>query len=81
ALDRRRPRRGWGSCCSFCFEDYADPTMPYMYHCHMLLHEDEGMMGQFVVIEPGDEEAVAVPERPAHVDDSDDAAIGGHGGH
>ncbi|MGO1853667.1 MAG: multicopper oxidase family protein [Microbacteriaceae bacterium] len=63
------------------FEDYADPTMPYMYHCHMLLHEDEGMMGQFVVIEPGDEEAVAVPERPAHVDDSDDAAIGGHGGH
>ncbi|MGO1803006.1 MAG: multicopper oxidase domain-containing protein, partial [Microbacteriaceae bacterium] len=63
------------------FEDYADPTMPYMYHCHMLLHEDEGMMGQFVVIEPGDEDEVAVPERPAHVDDSDDAAIGGHGGH
>lgn len=35
------------------FDDYADPRHPYMYHCHMLLHEDEGMMGQFVVIEPG----------------------------
>jgi len=34
------------------FEDYADPTWPYMYHCHLLLHEDEGMMGQFVVVEP-----------------------------
>jgi FtsP/CotA-like multicopper oxidase with cupredoxin domain len=36
------------------FEDYADPTWPYMYHCHLLLHEDEGLMGQFVVVEPGD---------------------------
>lgn len=37
------------------FEDYADPAWPYMYHCHLLLHEDEdeGMMGQFVVVEPG----------------------------
>jgi len=30
-----------------------------MYHCHLLRHEDEGMMGQFVV-EPG-EEAAATP--------------------
>ncbi|WP_307866375.1 multicopper oxidase family protein [Leucobacter chromiisoli] len=36
------------------FEDYADPDTPYMYHCHMLLHEDEGMMGQFTVVEPAD---------------------------
>lgn len=43
------------------FEDYADPTMPYMYHCHMLLHEDDGMMGQFVVIRPGQEDEVGVP--------------------
>ncbi|MDG4821487.1 multicopper oxidase domain-containing protein [Asanoa sp. WMMD1127] len=35
------------------FADYADPTMPYMYHCHLLMHEDKGMMGQFVVVEPG----------------------------
>ncbi|WP_233604203.1 multicopper oxidase family protein [Micromonospora sp. HM5-17] len=35
------------------FADYADPNMPYMYHCHLLYHEDQGMMGQFVVVEPG----------------------------
>ena len=32
------------------FEDFADPDTPYMYHCHILEHEDSGMMGQFVVI-------------------------------
>lgn len=31
------------------FADYADPKQPYMYHCHLLEHEDAGMMGQFVV--------------------------------
>ncbi len=31
------------------FVDYADPDRPYMYHCHILEHEDAGMMGQFVV--------------------------------
>lgn len=35
------------------FEDYADPDSPYMYHCHLLRHEDSGMMGQFVVVKPG----------------------------
>lgn len=35
------------------FTDYADPDSPYMYHCHLLRHEDRGMMGQFVVVEPG----------------------------
>lgn len=30
--------------------DYADATIPYMYHCHILEHEDAGMMGQFVVV-------------------------------
>jgi blue copper oxidase len=34
------------------FQDYADPDVPYMYHCHLLHHEDEGMMGSFVVIDP-----------------------------
>ncbi|MEU7754201.1 multicopper oxidase domain-containing protein [Micromonospora sp. NPDC049171] len=24
-----------------------------MYHCHLLWHEDAGMMGQFVVVDPG----------------------------
>lgn len=32
------------------FEDFADPSHPYMYHCHILEHEDAGMMGQFVVV-------------------------------
>jgi FtsP/CotA-like multicopper oxidase with cupredoxin domain len=31
---------------------YSDPTTPYMFHCHLLQHEDNGMMGQFVV-QPG----------------------------
>jgi FtsP/CotA-like multicopper oxidase with cupredoxin domain len=30
--------------------DYADASSPYMYHCHILEHEDAGMMGQFVVV-------------------------------
>jgi FtsP/CotA-like multicopper oxidase with cupredoxin domain len=33
--------------------DYADPDLPYMFHCHILEHEDRGMMGQYVVAEPG----------------------------
>lgn len=48
------------------FADHADPAMPYMYHCHMLLHEDEGMMGQFVVIEPGQEDQVGVAAMAGH---------------
>jgi len=47
------------------FTDYADAATPYMYHCHLLTHEDDGMMGQFVVVRPGD--------RPRVTD--------GHGGH
>jgi blue copper oxidase len=35
------------------FQDYTDPQLPYMFHCHVLQHEDRGMMGQFVVVEPG----------------------------
>ncbi|MCH8339406.1 MAG: multicopper oxidase domain-containing protein, partial [Chloroflexi bacterium] len=32
------------------FGEYADPDKPYMFHCHILEHEDAGMMGQFVVV-------------------------------
>jgi FtsP/CotA-like multicopper oxidase with cupredoxin domain len=35
------------------FAERADPDWPYMYHCHLLRHEDQGMMGQFVVLEEG----------------------------
>lgn len=34
------------------FSDYADSSHPYMFHCHMTFHEDEGLMGQFVVMPP-----------------------------
>lgn len=34
------------------FSDHANDSIPYMYHCHMLMHEDEGMMGQFLVTAP-----------------------------
>ena len=33
------------------FEDFADSIVPFMYHCHLLIHEDGGMMGQFIVID------------------------------
>jgi bilirubin oxidase len=44
------------------FDDYADATHPFMYHCHISLHEDEGMMGQFVVT--GTNTAVQDPTAP-----------------
>jgi FtsP/CotA-like multicopper oxidase with cupredoxin domain len=36
------------------FADYTDADTPYMYHCHLLRHEDQGMMGQFVVVKAGE---------------------------
>jgi bilirubin oxidase len=44
------------------FEDFADPEIPYMYHCHMLVHEDGGMMGQFLVTDPNASLAELAPE-------------------
>lgn len=34
------------------FTNFANPDVPYMYHCHLLNHEDMGMMGQFIVYDP-----------------------------
>ncbi len=31
------------------FRYYSDNKVPYMFHCHILEHEDGGMMGQFLV--------------------------------
>ncbi len=45
------------------FTDYTSVSSPYMFHCHILEHEDRGMMGQFVVVEPG-QAPVAPP--PGH---------------
>ena len=33
------------------FNTYAAEDTPYMFHCHILDHEDLGMMGQFVIVE------------------------------
>jgi blue copper oxidase len=34
------------------FETFYNDNIPYMYHCHLLHHEDEGMMGSFIVNSP-----------------------------
>lgn len=34
------------------FTTFSDETVPYMYHCHLLHHEDDGMMGAFLVVDP-----------------------------
>lgn len=44
------------------FDDYADPNLPSMFHCHLLMHEDDGMLGQFV---PG-QAAGRVPRGAGH---------------
>lgn len=33
------------------FDDFASDKTPYMYHCHLLHHEDDGMMGTFLVLD------------------------------
>ena len=32
------------------FEDFASLTDAYMFHCHFSNHENEGLMGQFIVV-------------------------------
>ncbi len=34
------------------FDGTTDAALPYMFHCHILEHEDMGMMGQFYIVEP-----------------------------
>ncbi|GAA4803041.1 multicopper oxidase family protein [Tomitella cavernea] len=66
------------------FTDYTSTRWPYMYHCHMMYHEDQGMMGQFVVVEPGE---APVPAIGSGLDQGDAGTIaspedgGGHGDH
>jgi bilirubin oxidase len=33
------------------FTDFPDATTPFMYHCHILMHEDDGMMGQYLLVD------------------------------
>jgi FtsP/CotA-like multicopper oxidase with cupredoxin domain len=51
------------------FTDYTDPDSPYIFHCHLLRHEDRGMMGQFVVVKPG--QRAGTPPRRDHADGAD----------
>lgn len=48
--------------------DFSDTIMPYMYHCHISSHEDNGMMGQFMV-EP------STHQNPQGINDINDASI------
>lgn len=50
------------------FDVAPDPATPFMFHCHLLYHEDQGMMGQFVVLGPGQRPAAATGrgDRGAH---------------
>jgi bilirubin oxidase len=42
------------------FTTFSDPVVPYMFHCHLLHHEDDGMMGTFLVIDP---ETIGIEEK------------------
>jgi bilirubin oxidase len=48
------------------FEHFADTSTPFMYHCHLLHHEDEGMMGSFIVV---DTNALSASEHPVLSDE------------
>lgn len=55
-------------------EGTTDPSVPYMFHCHLLTHEDQGMMGQLVVVAPGE-------QAPSRIDAPDDGAHADHTDH
>ena len=57
------------------FADYADADMPYMFHCHILYHEDRGMMGQFLVVEPGQEAGTPGGTHHHHHDDGNASTL------
>lgn len=56
---------------SMTFSGHSDPTYPYMYHCHLLRHEDQGMMGQFLVLAPDQQPTpMKMPMPQGHSSDS-----------
>jgi FtsP/CotA-like multicopper oxidase with cupredoxin domain len=58
------------------FPPYTDPLTPYMYHCHLMWHEDVGMMAQFTVV---DTDQVDSAPRSLDVDQDHRAAGHDHG--
>jgi FtsP/CotA-like multicopper oxidase with cupredoxin domain len=55
------------------FPPYTDPLTPYMYHCHLMWHEDVGMMAQFAVVDPDQ-----VDSAPRTLDVDHDHMAAGH---
>ncbi len=47
------------------FGPHPDPNVPFMFHCHLLTHEDKGMMGQFVVVRADQIDDIRVHPTPA----------------
>ncbi|RZT87750.1 FtsP/CotA-like multicopper oxidase with cupredoxin domain [Pseudonocardia sediminis] len=46
------------------FGQHPDPDVPFMIHCHMLDHEDRGMMAQFVLVRPDQHDRVGAGGHP-----------------
>ncbi len=44
---------------------FTDHIGKYVFHCHMLEHEDDGMMAQFEVVAPSPRSPKLAPTRPA----------------
>ena len=63
------------------FDGAGDPDTPYMFHCHLLAHHDQGMMGQLLVVDPGQEPATSLAHdaRAASVAQVFPGAVRGHG--
>lgn len=50
------------------FLEHSDVRSPYMFHCHVLAHEDAGMMGQFLTVSARDEPSVPVTLDGSHLE-------------
>jgi bilirubin oxidase len=80
---RPDPRLGWKDTVLLAagetvqllikFPTYTDPLTPYMYHCHLMWHEDVGMMAQFTVVNPDQ-----VGSAPRSLDVDQDHMAAGH---
>jgi FtsP/CotA-like multicopper oxidase with cupredoxin domain len=38
----------------------------FVFHCHILSHEDKGMMGLIRVVDPGGQRSPSLQRRPEH---------------
>ena len=57
---------------------FADRLGPYVLHCHILEHEDNGMMAQFEVVPPGSSGPADHEAEPSHSHDGHDHGGGHH---